>query len=154
MKGICYRLPELSDCELYCCAESCPGLCIVKEKVDDDAILMKGFVPVALNDEEYMERAIRRYGEFSTDQLEDKALLDADGPLDDGDNRLIYNGKVHHWDSCVDLATIFNDEENAEYKDWALGNNWMRLDDDAYEYVTGERPDDEDYKKWVEETLK
>ena len=153
MKGICYRLPEISDCELYCGAGFCPGNCIVKEMIDDDAVLMEGFVPVSLSDEEYMERAIQRYGKFSSEQLEEKAMYEADGKLDEFTHRFIMNGKIYHYDSGVDLHMIFAEEERKEdeaYADWCLQNNWLKLDERAACYVCGEDLMDEDWRRWIE----
>ena len=40
-----------------------------------------------------------------------------------------------------------------EYADWALTNNWLKLDDAAYFFVCGEMPDDRQYKEWIETQL-
>ena len=44
-------------------------------------------------------------------------------------------------------------EMDKEYADWCLSNNWMKLDPVAYEYITGEGWDDDQYKEWVESEL-
>lgn len=44
-------------------------------------------------------------------------------------------------------------DTDEEYADWALTNNWMKLDDAAYFFVCGAMPDDKQYEEWVETQL-
>lgn len=43
---------------------------------------------------------------------------------------------------------------DAEYADWCLTNNWMKLDNEAGIYVCGERLFDEEWEEWIENDIR
>lgn len=83
-----------------------------------------------------------------------------DGQMNPGDgyNDLHLNGKIDvTWFCHVDIKHMNHEQlqhfVDKQYAEWALGNNWVRLDDCAYRFVCGDADADRLYCEWVEETL-
>ena len=46
-----------------------------------------------------------------------------------------------------------DEDSDRDYADWCLGNNWLRFDPNAANFVMGEGWDDDEYEAWVVDQL-
>lgn len=85
-------------------------------------------------------------------------VFDGQPDPSEGYNHLHLDGDVNvTWFAHVDVKHMshekLQDFIDERYAGWALTNNWLKLDENAYRFVCGDDDADERYCEWVEETL-
>lgn len=91
---------------------------------------------------------------WKADDVFDGLLLDSG----EGYNHLHLDGKIDITSfSHVDIKHMTHEQvqdfADRIYRNWAMGNNWLRLDESTYRLVCGDEYYDKLYCKWVEKTL-